>query len=135
MCGGKQLWKYGKEKEDEASIRYQKGEAASVKEISQEMMPFPAQAVPSQTRAGVLMERVAVNCPDVIRERDVTSQDWEVNPESPVRSRGETGADNSNAGSVLTREAGPEMGTAMTGLRQGGLGCAGAPGPMDGGGG
>lgn len=135
VCVGKQLWKYGEEKEGEASIRCQKGEAASVKEISQELMLFPAQAAPSRTRAGVLTEGVAVNRPGVVRERDVTGQVWEVNPESPVRSGGETGADSSSAGSVLTREAGPEMGTAMTGLRQGGLGCAGAPGPTDGGGG
>lgn len=131
--GGKQLWKYGEEKEDETSIRYQKGEAASVKEISQELMLFPARAVPSRTRG--LMERVAVNCPDVIREGDVTTRVWEVSPESPVRNRGEAAADNSNAGSALTREAGPEVGTAMTELRQGGLGGTGAPGPMGGGGG
>lgn len=48
---GKQLWKYGEEKEDQTSIMYQKGGATSLKETSQELMLFSAQTVPSRTRA------------------------------------------------------------------------------------
>lgn len=62
----------------------------------------------------MLIKRVTVNHPDVIREGDVTSQVWQVNPESPVRNRGETAVDTSNAGSRFSKEMGPEMGTTVT---------------------
>lgn len=65
-------------------------------------------------RAGVLLQRVAVNHPYVIREGNITSQVWEVIPESPVRNRGEIAIDTSNTGSKFTEETGLEMSTTMT---------------------
>lgn len=41
----KQFWQYEEEKEVQTSIRDQKGWAAFIKEVSRELMLFPAQAV------------------------------------------------------------------------------------------